>query len=190
MIVHVVGSIRNPQVDAAYLHQIIDVIHSHGAVLALNWLEPALLRTKDNPLNIDWTAYVEVNIDAIKRADIIVVDLTHYSFSQGYIVAAAFQYKKPVLAVSRNNIRSHTASGIANSLFTYKKYSNENELQSIVREFLLKNTIHTKDLRFNMFLTRRIFKYLEDTMRETGKSRSEIIRELVMRKINQEHRNG
>lgn len=185
MIVHIAGSIRNPSEDAIYLRKIVEMVHDHGAVIALNWLEPALLRQKENISTPDWTSYVEANIEAIKRADIVVADLTHYSFAQGYVVAAALQYKKPVLAVSRNDIRSHTASGIINPLFTYKKYSSEKELGSIVHDFLVKNTIHTKDLRFNMFLTRRIFKYLEDTMRETGKSRSEIIRELVKRKVNE-----
>lgn len=188
MIVHIAGSIRDPDEDALYLRQIVEMVHDHGAVIALNWLEPALLRQKENISTPDWTSYVEANIDAIKRADIVIADLTHYSFAQGYIVAAAFQHKKPVLAVSRNDIRSHTASGIVNPLFTYKKYKDEKELKSIVHDFLIKNTIHTKDLRFNMFLTRRIFKYLEDTMRETGKSRSEIIRELVKRKVSEDQK--
>jgi hypothetical protein len=190
MIVHIAGSIRDPKVDPEYLRQITEVVHDHGAIVALNWLEPAIMRYEQKIPTEDWTTYVEANLDAVKRADVIIADLTHYSFAQGYMVAAAFEHKKPVLAVSRNDIRSHTASGITNTLFTYKKYKNEAELKTLVREFLVRNTIHTKDLRFNMFLTRRIFKYLEDTMRETGKSRSEIIRELVMRKVNQERRNG
>lgn len=188
MIVHIIGSIRDSEEDATYLRQIIEIVHDHGAVIALNWLEPALLRQKEHISTPDWTSYVEANIDAIKRADVVIADLTHYSFAQGYIVAAAFQYKKPVLAISRNDIRSHAASGIINPLFTYKKYASEKDLGLVVHDFLIKYTVHTKDLRFNMFLTRRIFKYLEDTMRETGKSRSEIIRELVKRKVSEEHR--
>jgi hypothetical protein len=186
MIVHLAASIRNQEVDASYLQKIIESIHDHGAVLALNWIEPALLRLKEHTSAPDWTSHVEANIDAVKRSDIVIVDLTHYSFAQGYLIAAAFQYKKPVLALSRNDITGHTVTGITNSLFTYKKYENAKELTAAVNEFLKRNTIHTKDLRFNMFLTRRIFKYLEDTTRETGKSRSEIIRELVKQKVSQE----
>ena len=186
MIVHLAGSLRDPEVDAAYLRQIIETIHDHGAVLAQNWLEAALTRKKENLVVPNWTPYVEANIEAVRRADVVIADLTHYAFSQGFIVAAALQYKKPILAVSRNAIDNHTASGITNPLFDYKKYSDNASLKKIVSGFLDKNTVHTKDLRFNMFLTRQIFKYLEETSRETGKSRSEIIRALVKRKAEED----
>lgn len=187
MIVHLAGSLRDPEVDAAFLRQIVEVVHDHGAVLAHNWLEATLARKKEGITVSDWTPYVEANIDAIKRADVVIADLTHYTFAHGYIVAAALEYKKPILAVSRNPVDSHTASGITNTLFTYKRYSDNVGLSHIVSAFLTKNTVHTKDLRFNMFLTRQIFKYLEETSRETGKSRSEIIRALVKRSA-EEHR--
>jgi len=187
MIVHLAGSLREPEVDAAYLRQIIETIHDHGAVLAHNWLEAALVRKKEDITIPDWTSYVDANLEGVKRADIVIADLTHYSFSQGFLVAAALQYKKPILAVSRNPIDSHTASGITDTLFSYKRYADNNSLKQIVDDFLDKNTVHTKDLRFNMFLTRQIFKYLEETSRETGKSRSEIIRALVKRKAEEKH---
>lgn len=185
MIVHVAGSLRDPEIDTPWLQRIVEAVHDRGAIIALNWIEPALLRHKEKISVPDWTSYVEANLGAIKRSDIVIADLTHYSFAQGYVVAAALRLKKPVLAISRDSIQGHTASGITNPLFTYKKYTDEQDLKDIVNDFLVKNTIYTKDLRFNMFLTRRIFKYLEDTMRETGKSRSEIIRELVKRKVDQ-----
>ncbi len=182
MIVHLVASLREPETDAAYLRQVIETVHDHGAVLAHNWLEAAFARKIEGIVVPNWTPYVEANIDGVKRADVIIADLTHYSFSQGFLVAAALRYKKPILAVSRYPIDGHLAGGITNPLFDYKRYSNTTDLKQIVDAFLDKNTVHTKDLRFNMFLTRQIFKYLEETSRETGKSRSEIIRALVKRK--------
>lgn len=187
MIVHIAGSIHDIAVDVDYLRQVVEIAHNRGAVIALNWIDPAVLRHKENIITPNWTSYVKDNINAVKRADVVVADITHYSFAQGYVVAAALQNKKPVLAISRNTIHGHTASGISHSLFTYKKYANAKELQTIVNDFLIKNTIHTKELRLNIFLTRRIFKYLEDTTRETGKSRSSIIRELIMRRMENEN---
>jgi len=185
MIVHLTASIRKPETDAPYLQLITETIHDHGAVLAHNWLDDALSRNKnDSPSN--WTAYVEENLEAIKRCDVVIVELTYSSFGSGFLIAAALEHKKPILAVSRGKVKSHTASGLADSLFTYKKYTTTDSLASIIDSFLDKNTIHTKDLRFNMFLTRATFKYLEDTSRETGKSRSEIIRELVKQKADKD----
>jgi hypothetical protein len=182
MIVHLAGSIYEPEIDMPFLQQIVETIHDHGAVLAHNWLEDAA--TNSDPA--DWTPYVETNLDAIKRCDIVIVDLTHYSFSQGFLIAAALEHKKPVLGVSRSKIKGNIASGLVSSLFTYKNYTANRDLIAAVSLFLDKNTIHTKDLRFNMFLTHRIFKYLEETSQSTGKSRSEIIRELVKRKANED----
>lgn len=182
MIVHLVGGLRDPDVDAVFLKQIVTSIHDHGAVLAYNWLDASLSRKKQGILVPDWTPYVDDSLEAIKRADIIIADLTHYSFSQGFIIAAALKNKKPILAVSRNRTNDNTAAGITNPLFNYKKYTTTENLSELVDAFIEKNTVHTKDLRFNMFLTRPIFKYLEETSRETGKSRSEIIRGLVKRK--------
>jgi hypothetical protein len=188
MIVHLIGSLREPEVDAAYLRQIIESIHDHGAVIAHNWLEPSLTRQKADIAIQDWSPFVDANLDAIKRADIVIADLTHYSFAQGFMVAAALKDKKPILAVSRNPVDSHTASGITNTLFTYKQYTDNASLGRLVSAFLDQNTVHTKDLRFNMFLTRQTFKYLEETSQETGKSRSEIIRALVKKKAEEERR--
>lgn len=186
MIVHLAASIRKPEADAPYLQRITETIHDHGAVLAHNWLDDALSQKKEGISPPNWTPYVEANLEAIKRCDVVIVELTYSSFGQGFLIAAALQHKKPILAVSRGKVKSHTASGIVDSLFTYKKYTTPDSLTSIVNSFLDKNTIHTKDLRFNMFLTRATFKYLEDTSRETGKSRSEIIRELVKQKADKD----
>jgi hypothetical protein len=188
MIVHLAGSLRDVDTDADYLRQIIEAVHLQGGVLAQNWLDAALTRAKQGIAIPDWTPYVETEINAIKHADVIIVDLTHYVFSQGFIVAAALRYKKPVLAVSRNIVTGHTAVNIKSPLYTYKKYDSAAELQQVVTAFLKQNTVHTKDLRFNMFLTRKIYKYLDETSRETGKNKSEIIRALVKRKAGEEQR--
>ncbi|HSW77961.1 MAG TPA: hypothetical protein VLG36_04130 [Candidatus Chromulinivoraceae bacterium] len=182
MIVHIAGSLRDSEVDTTYLQQIIETVHDHGAVLAHSWLEAAIARQKESIVIPDWTPYVEANLDAVIRADVVIVELTHYSFSQGFLIAAAFEHKKPVLAISRHSTHGDTVSGITNPLFTYKRYSDGTDLKQTVDEFLRKNTVYTQDLRFNMFLTRQIFKYLEEVSHETGKSRSEIIRAIIKRK--------
>jgi len=182
MIVHLIASIQDSRKDTDYLRRIVEVIHDQGGVLAHNWLESAVNHPKENTCNSDWEPRAETSLEALKRSDIVIIDLTHYTFSQGFMVAAAIECKKPILAISRESIKSTLAGGIEDSLFNYKKYSTTDELTSAVRSFILQNTIHTKDLRFNMFLTRRTSRYLDDTSRETSRSRSEIIREIIKRK--------
>lgn len=188
MIVHLIGSIKDFDKDPLYIRSIIDCVHDNGSVLAHNWLEPALMRKKENIYIADWTPFVENDLVAIKAMDIVIAELTHYNFSQGFQIAAALEQKKPVLAIARHSVKGKMASGIINPLFTHKQYNSEEELQAIVQAFLAKNTVHTKDLRFNIFFTRRILQYLENKTRETGKTRSEIIRDIIKHKIDSKSR--
>ena len=184
MIVHLIGSIRDFDSDPQYIRDIIETVHDHGSVLAHNWLEPALARKREEIYTADWTPFVENDLLAIKNADIIITEMTHYAFSQGFQVAAALEQKKPVLAVSRQSIKGRMSSGIIDPLFSFKQYTSRDELKSTVRTYLEKNTVHTKDLRFNILLTRSIFNYLENKTKETGKNKSEIIRDIIKHKTN------
>jgi hypothetical protein len=188
MIVHLVASLQEPESDAEYLRQISQAIYDHGDVQANNWLDAAIARKKQHTVVPDWTPLIETTLEDIRQSDVVVVELTHYAFSQGFLVAAALKYKKPILAVSREATLGHTADGITDPLFTYQRYSTKDELKKLVDTFLTQNTIYTKDLRFNMFLTSRIFQYLEETSRHTGISRSETIRRTVQRKAEERHR--
>lgn len=184
MIVHVLGSIKEFNIDPHYIKTIIETVHDNGGVLAHNWLNAALVRKKENMYIADWTPFVESDLAAIKNADIIIAELTHYNFSQGFLIAATLEQKKPILALTRRaSIKDKMASGINDALFTHKQYDSEEELRAAVSTFIKKNTIHTKDLRFNILFTRSILQYLENKTRETGKNKSEIVREIIRRKI-------
>jgi len=63
------------------------------------------------------------------------------------------------------------------------EYQTEADVAKIVGDFLMENTISTKELRFNMFIDRQIYGYLRSESLETGKNKSEIIRDLIMREI-------
>jgi hypothetical protein len=181
MLVHLVGSLRNLDEDVEYLKTVIETVHDHSASIAHNWLEPAVIRAKDNIYTKDWTPFVQNNMDALQRCHVVIIDATHYSFSHGYQMAAALDHKKPVLIVSRDPAgdKYKYLSGFTNSLLTYEKYSSNTDLMHTVSSFLKKNTIHTKDLRFNIMLTRKLFRYLDEKSSETGKNKSEIIRAII-----------
>jgi hypothetical protein len=67
-------------------------------------------------------------------------------------------------------------------MLTYKDYSEDN-LEAVIREFLFENEISAKDMRFNFFLDRRIHNYLRGAAYKTGKTKAEILRDLVRRDI-------
>ena len=187
MIVHVTGSLANVDEDIAYLRRIVKIIKQNDSTLALDWIESAYIdsgkgATQQNP-EPDWQTIMEETLDAIGRADVVIVEATHYTFSQGFQAAMALNQKKPVLIVSRTPIEERLVSGLKSRDSSMAEYTSEEELEAVVSQFLRDNTISTKDLRFNMFIDRPIYNYLRSVSYETGKNKSEIIRELINREI-------
>ncbi|MDX2776549.1 ribbon-helix-helix domain-containing protein [Streptomyces caniscabiei] len=179
MIVHLSGSLHNLEEDLEYLQTIVGVIHDLDSTLAFNWIDPAVIQKKENIQVKDWTPHVQHNLDAIKKADVVIIDASHYAFSHGFQTAAALEHNKPVLVVSRDRFKHKYITGFTSHLLSYSQYTSKEELEKIVRTFLKKNVVHTKDLRFNMFLTREIVQYLDERSQESGVNRSEIIRDLI-----------
>lgn len=182
MLVHLVGSLRNLD-DASYLQRIINVIYDNEGILAFNWVEPAIIHIKEGVETTDLTSFAKHNIDILRRSDVVVIDATHYAFSHGFQMAAALEFKKPVLVLSRDRLEHKYITGFTDPLLSYKTYSTEDELGRILTNFLKKNTVHTKDLRFNIMLDRKIAKYLDEQSQSSGKNKSDIIRDVIKKKV-------
>jgi hypothetical protein len=184
MIVFLTGSSWQLRDDLPFLRKAVKSIEENGGVLARDWIEPTFERserpvTKKAKQPIDWKKVMRGTVDAILRADVVIVEASSYRFSQGYQVALALQQKKPVLVISRQPNGTRSMSGIDNKLLTLAEYESEDELEKIIRKFMIDNTISTKDLRFNFFIDRQIYNYLRSVSYETGKNKSEIIRDLI-----------
>jgi hypothetical protein len=181
VIVYIAGSLRDFDKDVLCQKKIIEVIHDHSATISQNWLDAAIARHENDVQIADWTPIVRNNLEALKRSDVVIIETSHYSFSQGFYMAAALEHKKPVLVISRNRLHHKYITGITDPMLSFSEYSSEEELTQAIASFLKKNTIHTKDLRFNFFMTRRIAQYIDEKSKETGKTRSDIIRSIIKR---------
>lgn len=170
--------------DAPYLKKIIDTVFKNNAFVTRNWVEAAIASKKHHgDTHTDWRTIIAEDFEDIRQADLVIIEASRYELNQGLHVYLATQYKKPTLIVSRTEIKNRFISGIINKYTTSEMYETEQDLEKIVTRFIKKNAIPEKDLRFNFILTRRIYKYLRDTSYETGKNKSEIIRELLEREI-------
>lgn len=182
MIIHVTGSSRDAKEDLPYLRMIREVVENSDATLSNNWIDAA-----ETSKGADFDALIKGELGAIHQADVVIVEATSDHLAQGYQIAVALQYKKPVLVITRNKLEEQFLSGIKDRLLTKAEYKNEAELAEVVKRFLRDNTISTKDLRFNMFIDRPIYNYLRTVSYETGKNKSEIIRELINNEIKKEN---
>lgn len=185
MIIHLTGSAQDIEKDLPYYRRIIKTIHENDGILARDWIETAYHRhvKKIDDGDVDWKSVMDGNLEAIGRADIVIIEVSNFSFSQGFQSAVSLNQKKPLLLISRKPIKKHAISGYRSKLLTTAEYKTEDDLEKIVTQFIQDNTIATKDLRFNMFIDRPIYNYLRSVSYESGKNKSEIIRELIEREI-------
>jgi hypothetical protein len=183
--VHLIASGNDLDNDLPYLEKIMEAIYSNYAILTRDWLGAAIARKKRMPHveKGDWVSIVSESIDAIKRSDLIIAEISFSDFNQGVQTYIAAQYKKPTLIVTRSQIEDRFISGISNKYLTVKRYATIEELESIVNAFIKQHAVPSKALRFNLFLDRRIYKYLRDKSYETGKNKSEIVRALLEKEV-------
>ena len=186
MIVHLIASKGSIKEEVAHYRYLLNVIKTQGHKLALDWVDKVYDLDKQGGFNeegFDWAKIDQENTAAISKADVVVVEATKKSFFVGYQVAQAIHQKKPILILARDNSFSGLSSlSTASDLIAGATYNRDN-LAEIVKKFMDDNSIDTKDMRFNFFIDRPIYNYLRWAAYKTGKTKAEILRELVAREI-------
>lgn len=185
MIVHFIaskGEIKKNYDDYA---KIRNAILALGHTVAHDWIdqEYEFIKSGKKHVNTDWAKINDDNMAALSRADVVIAEASAKTFSTGFLVANAIQQKKPVLVLTRHNeLQGSFGAGITSDFVRTVNYS-DRDVRDIVADFINENNIDSKDLRFNFFIDRQIYNYLRWAAYKTGKNKSEILRELVIREI-------
>lgn len=184
MLVYFIASRQKLTERIEDLREFVKAIHSEEHVLARDWIEPAYVgEMRGTEKEYDWFEICRDSTEAITKADVVVADATVPSFGIGYQVALAVQLKKPTLVLRNEEAKESVfASGLPQDIVDYKRYNKKN-LKSLIVDFLKTNDVQTKDMRFNFFIDRPIYNYLRWSAHKTGKTKAEILRELVEREI-------
>ncbi len=187
MNIHLIGSKGNIEQEIDYYRKIVKYIKGQGHTFVRDWVE----ETYQDALNgkvveqesFDWAKVDTDDAAAISRADLIIVEATKKSFFVGYRMAQAVQQKKPILILYRDNSFPGASDLSRGSDFMYAAEYNDQNYEKIISKFIEDNTISVKDMRFNFFIDRPIYNYLRWAALRTGKTKAEILRELVQREI-------
>lgn len=185
MIVHFISSKRDIKRNYAYHNKIRSSILALGHTIAHDWLEKEyeFIESGNEHVDTDWKKINDENMAALSRCDLVIAEASARSFSTGYQVATAIQQKKPVLVLTRNDeLAGSFGSGIVSDFVRTANY-NLDDVRDIIADFINENNIDNKDLRFNFFIDRQIYNYLRWAAYTTGKNKSEILRELVLKEI-------
>lgn len=170
------------------LRKAINVIQAEGHKLSMDWVESAHQRQGAGVKgSVDWGEIYKEIIDMLTKSDVVIADTSYNSFGVGYQVAIAIQQKKPILLLRRANATTDSfARAPSDELVAHVLYSTEEDMVKAIVGFLKENDIQTKDMRFNFFIDRPIYNYLRWAAHKTGKTKAEILRELVDREIKKE----
>lgn len=171
--------------DIGGFRHIVEKLKTLDVTIKNDWLEIAHLRASlpDHMwerVGLDIPSIVTHAERAIHECDVLVAEVSGQStFGVGYEVAYALQLKKPVLALVRAEQFAHSYSiGIANKLLTTASYTEEN-LETILEDFIKDNRISNKDLRFNFVIDSKIYNHLRARSHESGKTKAEFVRDLL-----------
>lgn len=184
MKVHFTASRKSLQEDSDSLKMIVDAIRAAGSNVARDWLGEAQEAYNDSGVvSEDWATIVKESLGAIAQADVIIAETSHDSFAVGYQIAIAIQQKKPILLLRHKDAdRDAFVTGVEDGWVRHGVYDTDN-LQEIISEFINENEVQSKDMRFNFFIDRQIYNYLRWASFKTGKTKAEILRELVLHDI-------
>lgn len=163
-----------------------NTVKDSGHTLTREWLKDHREEPRQ-PIHFsdeEWQKISKENLEAIQKADAVIIEASVRSFSMGYMSALALARKKPLLMLFRSQQKPYILDA-ENSLKRAVTYNSNEELEQIVRTFLDEINVDANSLRFNMVLDHEIYNFLNWESVNTGKTKAQIIREVLKERIKQ-----
>jgi hypothetical protein len=120
-------------------------------------------------------------MDCVKKADVVVVEVSEHSMSMGYIVNKAVDANKPVVALYKHGNDPYFFSGIEDGKLLTLEYTNES-LERVIKD-AFENVKNMSDVRFNFFVSPKILAYLDWVAQKRMIPRSVFLRDLIEKEM-------
>lgn len=120
-------------------------------------------------------------VEKLKKADILVMEVSGHSMSMGFLVAKAMEMGKGVIALHKEANKSFFLRGIKGAKFILVEYNREN-LEEKLRE-ALEEAKKNIEVRFNFFVTPKILNYLDWVSLKRRIPKSVFLRNLIEKEI-------
>ena len=179
MIVHFIAGKSRIADEAVYFRKITTAIKGSGHTLTRDWVEE-VYESRGRTPDVDWVNLYHENLKAINSSDVTIAEATTKSFGVGFQSAlAAIRARKPTLILVRDEVDHNSILwGVDEDTVQIKLYNDET-LDAIVMKFLTDTDAAAAGDRFNLLLERRLQNYLTWSSKNNGKTRSQIIRDLI-----------
>lgn len=151
--------------------------------MVMKWVKRGVKDLSGAPLKVKKGNYLE-SIDSVKKADIVVMEVSGHSMSMGYLISKALEMNKPVIALHKKEYIPNFIKGIGDQKLVISEYC-ETDVEEVV-EKALKKAASLIDVRFNFFVNSKILNYLDWVSQKKMLPRSVFLRNLIEREMKKE----
>lgn len=146
----------------------------------LRWAKKGVEGIENAPLKKKIENY-KVSIDCVKKADIVVMEVSGHSMSIGYLISKALELSKPVVALHKKGCVPNFLKGIIDQKLIIVEYDLDNV--TTVLGGAVKKAKSLIDVRFNFFVSPKILTYLDWVAQKRMLPRSVFLRDLIEREM-------
>lgn len=183
MQVYFVASSRLVAKDVDLYSRIYKTISNEHKMVSdkvLKWIKSGIKDLSKESIETKKENYLHV-IKGIKKADIVVMEISGHSVSMGFILSKAMEENKPVIAMYTAEMDPVFVKGIVNSKLILAEYKKDN-LEQVISDSINKAKCLV-DMRFNFFVSPRILNYLDWVAQKRMIPKSVFLRHLIEREM-------
>ena len=146
----------------------------------LKWIKTGIKDLSKESIETKKENYLDI-IKCIKKADIVVMEISGHSVSMGFILSKAMEENKPVIAMYTSDMDPVFVKGIVNSKLIMAEYD-KNNLEQVISDSINKAKCLV-DMRFNFFVSPKILNYLDWVGQKRMIPKSVFLRNLIEREM-------
>ncbi|HPT66203.1 MAG TPA: hypothetical protein PK257_02745 [Candidatus Woesebacteria bacterium] len=146
----------------------------------IKWVKMGIKDVSNSPIKFTKENYIQ-SLEAVKKADVVVMEVTGHSMSMGYLISKALEMNKPVVALHKKEYIPVFIKGIGDQKLIISEYG-ENDVEEVI-EKALKKANSLIDVRFNFFVSPKILNYLDWVASKKMLPRSVFLRNLIDREM-------
>jgi hypothetical protein len=183
MKIYFIASSRLVAVEPKLYEKMYQYLETGNKMLSdkvLKWTKRGVSDMQKAPLQAKVDNYIQ-SLKCVKKADVVIMEVSGHSMSMGYLIGKALENSKPVIALHKVNHDSNFIKGIIDSKLIIMEYDDTN-MKEVV-EKALKKASGLIDVRFNFFVNPKILGYLDWISQKKMIPRSVFLRNLIEREM-------
>jgi hypothetical protein len=183
MKIYFVASSRLVAAEPKLYSKIYSYLVAEGKMVSdkvMKWVKVGVKDMSGAPLKVKKENYIQ-SVDSVKKADVVVMEVSGHSMSMGYLISKALEMNKPVIALHKKEHVPVFINGIGDPKLIISEYIEE-DVEEVI-EKALKKASGLIDVRFNFFVNPKILSYLDWVAQKRMLPRSVFLRNLIEREM-------